>query len=372
MRTMGDLQLDPLQIVARAQDIALHSRVVGYQQDDWAHLTYGRRRFFEWGGWLAVRPIDELPYYRVLMHRESTMGRIQAAGEEHREAVDEMRQILRKRPDGVANRHFAMGDRKRVDDYRGRKDSALALNYLWRTGEAMVLRRERFERVYTTTERVARPRHLAELSPDEAEMFLVQKAARIDGLTKLAGLTWLLRRKLTAREAVAWRDRMVDDGMLLEVDIEGVKGRWFTPADGVGDLQTLSRGRVPRAWRLLETTSTEEVSFLAPLEPVIHDRARTRSLWDFDYTWEVYTPAKKRKFGYYALPILWGDKIVGRIDLRLDRSTMTLVVNGLWYEDEATARDDAFGAAFNRGLARFSQFVGAVHLDFGAVPRPAI
>ncbi len=372
MRTIGDLQLDPLQVAARAQDIALHSRVIGYEPNDWARLTYERRRFFEWGGWLAVRPIEELPYYRVLMRRETTMARIHAVAEEHPEAVDEMRRILRERPGGVANRHFAMGDRKRVDDYRGRKDSALALHYLWRTGEAMVLRRERFERVYTTTERVARPRHVAEVSPDDAEMFLIRKAARIDGLTKLAGLTWLLRRKLTAREAVAWRDRMVQDGILVEVGIEGVKGRWFTPADGVGDLQALSRGRVPRAWRPIATTSTDEVTFLSPLEPVIHDRARTRALWDFDYVWEVYTPAAKRMFGYYALPILWGDKIVGRVDLKLDRPTATLAVNGLWYEDDATARDDAFGAAFDNGLERFSRFVGTAHLDFGAVPRPAI
>ncbi len=372
MRTIGDLQLDPLQVVARAQDIALHARVVGYEQDDWARLTYERRRFFEWGGWLAVRAIEELPYYRVLMRRERAMGRIRAIGGEHREAVDEMRSILRARPDGVANRHFAMGDRKRVDDYRGRKDSALALHYLWRTGEAMVLRRERFERFYTLTERVVAPRRLAEVPEDEAETFLLHKAARIDGLTKLAGLAWLLRRKLTAREVAARRDRMVDEAMLVAVTIEGIKGRWYTLADGVADLETLAGGRVPRAWRPLETTTTEEVTYLSPLEPVIHDRARTRALWDFDYLWEVYTPVHKRAFGYYALPILWGDAIVGRIDLKLDRPRSTLVVNGRWFEDEATGRDDAFGEAFERGLDRFARFVGATQVDRGTERPPAI
>ena len=69
MRAMEDLQLDPLVVVARAHDLALHSRVLDYTIDDWATLTYGRREFFEWGGWLAVRPMDELPYFRVLMRR---------------------------------------------------------------------------------------------------------------------------------------------------------------------------------------------------------------------------------------------------------------------------------------------------------------
>jgi uncharacterized protein YcaQ len=360
---MGDLQLDPLQVVARAQDIALHSRVIDYEPEDWARLTYDQRQFFEWGGWLAVRPIEELPYYRVLMRREREHGRIHAIGEDHREAIEEMRSILRNRPEGVANRQFAMGTRKRVDHYRGRKDSALALHYLWRTGEAMVLRRERFERLYTTTERIAPPRYLAEADDAEAEAFLLHKAARIDGLARLAGATWLLRRRLTAQEAAAWRDRMLGEGVLVEVAIEGVRGRWFTVADGVPELEQTARGRIPRTWRPLGTTTEEEVTLLSPLEPAIHDRTRTKALWDFDYQWEVYTPAHKRVFGYYALPILWGEALVGRIDLRLDRPTGTLVVNGLWFEDEATGWDQAFRSAFGLGLDRFRRFVGATRID---------
>ena len=150
MRTIGDLQLDPLQVVARAQDLALQGRVIGYEPDDWAKLVYERRRFFEAGGWLAVRPIEELPYYRVVMDRERDQPRIHRIAEEHPEAIAEMRTLLAAGRD-VANREFAMGDRVRVNSYRGRKDSALALHYLWRTGEAMVTRRERFERVYAAT-----------------------------------------------------------------------------------------------------------------------------------------------------------------------------------------------------------------------------
>ncbi len=164
MRVIGDLQLDPLQVVARAQDIALHARVMDAEVDDWARLTYERRQFFEWGGWLAVRPIEELPHYRVLMRRERDTGRMRRIAEAHPEAIGEMRQLLREGRE-VANRDFAMGDRTRVHSYRGRKDSALALHYLWRVGEAMVIRRERFERVYAAAERVAPARYLRE-SPD--------------------------------------------------------------------------------------------------------------------------------------------------------------------------------------------------------------
>src|SRR5829696_6705549 len=118
MRALEHLQLDPLVVVARAHDLMLASRVVDYALDDWAVLTYGQRRFFEWGGWLAVRPMDELPYWRVLMHRER----------DHAETIEEMRALLQAGRE-VSNRDFAMQERTRIDHYRGRKDSALALHY---------------------------------------------------------------------------------------------------------------------------------------------------------------------------------------------------------------------------------------------------
>src|SRR6188472_545157 len=158
MRAMEHLQLDPLTILTRAQDLMLQSRVIDYRPDDWAVLTYDRRRFFDWGGWLAVRPMAELPYWRVLMRRERESAHWQAFELEHAAAIAEMRHVLDTRQT-VANRDFEMASRTRVDSYRGRKDSAIALHYLWRIGEAMVSRRERFERVYARADRVA-PRRL--------------------------------------------------------------------------------------------------------------------------------------------------------------------------------------------------------------------
>ncbi len=95
MRAMEDLQLDPLVVVARAHDLMLHSRVADYAIDDWATLTYERREFFEWGGWLAVRPMDELPYFRVLMRREREQPHWVEFEREHHDAIEEMRAVLR-------------------------------------------------------------------------------------------------------------------------------------------------------------------------------------------------------------------------------------------------------------------------------------
>jgi uncharacterized protein YcaQ len=121
----------------------------------------------------------------------------------------------------------------------------------------------------------------------------------------------------------------------------------------------------------LATTTTEEAVFLAPLDHV-SARGRARVLFDFDYVWEVYKPERQRKFGYYTLPVLWGDRLVARFDSRLDRATNTLVVLGFWLEDKALGKDDAFAEALARGFARFVKFLGASKLNAKAIREPRL
>jgi uncharacterized protein len=365
MRAMEDLQLDPLVVVARAHDIALHSRVADYSIDDWATLTYTRREFFEWGGWLAVRPMDELPFFRVLMQREREQGHWIDVERDHAAAIDEMRALLLAGRE-VSNRDFEMRHRTRIDDYRGRKDSALALHYLWRVGEAMVTRRERFERVYALTEAVAPAAALRPVEDAEAEDRLLLKSVAADGLTRLNGINGLLKRKVGAAELAVWRERRLGDGSLIEVRVEGWKPTQLALGADSAVLASLETGRTPAGWAPLETTTEEEVTFLSPLDPV-SARGRAKALFGFDYTWEVYKPVELRSFGYYTMPILWGDRLVGRFDPKLDRSSGTLVINGLWLEDPALARDAAFADALASGMARFVRLLGAMRLDVSAV-----
>jgi uncharacterized protein YcaQ len=369
MREMEHLQLDPLAIMARAQDLMLHSRVIDYAIDDWAVLTYERRRFFDWGGWLAVRPMRELPHWRVLMRRErDTIW--QPFARQHAAAIAEMREVLRTRRE-VANRDFAMGERNRVDSYRGRKDSAVALHYLWRVGEAMITRRERFERVYAAAHRVAPRRLLVESSDADADEFLLRKQVAFEGLSRLTGVRSTLSKPIAPSAVRAWRDERLADGTLVEVRIDGWPGTRLALASDAPAIRTIERGRMPAPWRPLDTTTDEETTFLAPLDQV-SARGRARQLFEFDYTWEVYTPAAKRRFGYYALPVLWGDRLVARFDGRLDRAARTLNVLGLWLEDDGLAGDEAFIEAFARGMTRYARFLGADRLDARGVAQASI
>jgi uncharacterized protein len=366
MRAMEDLQLDPLVVVARAHDLMLHSRVVDYAIDDWAVLTYGRREFFEWGGWLAVRPMEELPAFRVVMRRERSHGHWREVEAEHADTVQEMLAVLRERGE-VSNRDFAMHERKRVDDYRGRKDSALVLHYLWRVGEVMVTRRERFERVYALTEAVAPPEALVEMDGETADDLLLRKQIAADGLTRFTStVKYLLRRDLEPGELRARQERWLADGNAIEVKVEGWRQAQLAVGTDRAVLEALERGETPSAWDPIDATTEDETTFLSPLDPV-SARGRAKPLFDFDYTWDVYKPEAQRRFGYYTLPILWGDALVGRFDPRLDRATGTLLINGLWLEDDALARDDAFVEALARGMTRFRRFLGATAIDVTAV-----
>lgn len=371
MRAIEYLQLDPLQIIARSHDITLHSRVLDYSPGMWEELAYQQRRFFDWGGWLAVRPMDELPHWRVVMRRERDGDtRLRATARDHADAIAEMRALLHERGT-LSNRDFEMATRTRTQNYRGRKDSALALYYLWRTGEVMTHHRERFERVYALTEAVA-PAHLIRESDEaEADRFLLTKEVSFSGLSRLNRSSDAFHRGVPFERAQPIREAMLAEGALITVQVAGWKAPHYALASDADTLQELSAGRVPDAWQPLETSTDEEVLFLAPLDQV-SARGRASVLFGFEYVWEVYKPEHQRRFGYYTLPILWGDRLVARFDSKLDRASNTFVILGLWLEDPALAQDQAFAEALARGFARFVAFLGAVALDAAAIREPLL
>jgi uncharacterized protein YcaQ len=372
---MEYLQLDPLQVVARSHDLALHSRVLDYRPGLWERAAYQQRRFFDWGGWLALRPMDELPHWRVVMRRHRDGGpdtdrRIRRLGQEHAAAIAEVRAILRERGT-VSNRDFEMAARTRTHSYRGRKDSALALYYLWMTGEVMTHHRENFERVYALTETVAPAHLMGESSDAEADRFLILKDVAFGGLSRLARTQDAYFRGVPFSQSRSIRDALLADGELIEVQVEGWKFPHYALASDAPLLSRLAAGRVPAAWKPLAATTTDEAVFLAPLDPV-SARGRARELFGFDYVWEVYKPEPQRKYGYYVLPVLWGDRLVARFDSRLDRAANRLVILGLWLEDKALGRDEAFAEALALGFARLVTCLGAAGLDAKAIREPRL
>jgi uncharacterized protein YcaQ len=178
LRYIECVQMDPLNVIARSHDLALWGRVVDYQPEDLSDLLYQDREFFDYGGNLRIYPMNELPYWRVTMRRKGKEARWTQFAEQNHALLQEVRAEVRARGP-LGNSDFT--GRSRVSSYRGRKDSALALYYLWLTGKVMIHHRADFERVYDLRERVA-PASLNYSAPaKEAEAYFAQKTLAFRG-----------------------------------------------------------------------------------------------------------------------------------------------------------------------------------------------
>ena len=361
------VQLDPLNIFARSQDIVLHSRVLDYKPEFLYQVAYHDRQFFDYGGWLAMYPMSELPYYRVHMQRRSHQKRIEGFVLSHEELFERVRAELRSRGP-LGNRNL---DGNRVGwNYRGRKDTSLALFDLWLSGELMIHHRDGFERVYDFRENIAPRQFDFVVSEEQAEEFFIRKNIAFMGLFREAVLRSALQydmqqnysRAEVSEKVQAW----IESGKVERIQIEGGRDAYLVLAEDLPILEQLEKGKTPRSWKPKETTTLEEVTFLSPLD-IVSARGRAKRLFDFEYKWEVYTPVHLRRWGYYVLPILYGDDLVARLDLKLDRSTMVLEIKGYWNEEDTRVKNLEYANAFAKGLLRFAKFLDASKIDTAAV-----
>ena len=372
IRACEAVQLDPLNIFARSQDIVLHSRVLDYKPDHLYQVAYKDRQFFDYGGWLAMYPMSDLPYFSVHMERRKHHKRVEDFVLSNPELFEQIRAELRSRGP-LGNRNF---DGNRVGwNYRGRKDTSLALFDMWLSGELMIHHRERFERVYDFRENIAPKEYDHVATEKEAEEFFARKAVSFHGLLREAGmkisLEYDLQHKYGRENVTEMLKGWIESGLFAQVQVEAGRETYLVLGDDLPALDTLEKGRVPKGWNPKETSTSEEVSFLSPLD-IVSARGRAKKLFDFEYKWEVYTPAHQRRWGYYVLPILYGDDLVSRLDMKLDRTNMCLAILGFWNEDDAPLKDPAYAHALAKGLIRFANFVGAKRMDIRAIQPTAL
>jgi uncharacterized protein len=361
------IQLDPLNVFARSQDIVLHSRVLEYKPDYLYQVAYQDRRFFDYGGWLAMYPMSNLPYYRVHMQKRSHQKRIENFVLDHEELFERVRAELRTRGP-IGNRDL---DGNRVGwNYRGRKDSSLALFDMWLSGELMIHHRDGFERVYDFRENIAPKQFDYVVSEQEAENFFLRKNISFMGLFRepviRSSLQYDMQQSYSKTEMKEKIDAWVESGKAERVQIEGRRDVYLALAEDFVTLESLEKGKVPKGWKPKETTTLEEVTFLSPLD-IVSARGRAKQLFEFDYKWEVYTPVNLRRWGYYVLPILYGDDLVARLDLKLDRQAMVLEIKGYWNEEDAPVKDVEYANAFAKGLLRLAKFLNARKVNAAAI-----
>ena len=367
---LGSLQFDPLEVAGRNHDLVLHARVAGYRRPWTDHLLYDRRLLFEaYNKGLSILPTRELPWHRLTWDR----ARRAHEGEIFSDHSDHVAELLdRIRRDGP----ISMADLDRseaIDWYWGPTlKSRAVLEALAEAGILGIARREGNRRYYDLAERLF-PAGLLEEHVPEREQILHRLLSRYraHGLLGATGQAeiFLGLRPVAALEDGAPHPRrgpllaeLVERGELLPVAIEGIRGVHHVVTD---ELPLLAQAEREVAEGSPPGGAPPSITFLAPLDPLAWDRNLLRSLFGFDYIWEVYVPAAKRRWGYYVLPLLFGDRFVGRIEPRFDRTARAVRILGLWWEegfDPLAA--DGFGPALAEALAAYCAFHGASRATF--------
>lgn len=362
------VQVDPLNVVARSHDIALYGRVLDYKPVDLEVALYMDRALFDYGGTVMIHPMDQLPFWRVVMARKQNEARWAAFAREHYAVIEEVRAEIRDR--GPLGTRDFQGASLMKGNFRSGKVTGQVLYYLWLAGDLMTHSRRGFDRVYDLRERIAPPKLDYSASPDDADDFFALQVFQAVGMTGARGwrgsFSGIIERPVNKEEASARLDALLAEGKIAQIMLKGdTKDPRFLLASDLPLLEALHDGNTPDKWRPLDTTTADEMVFLAPLE-IVSTRGRALPLFDFEYLWEVYKPAEKRRWGYYTLPILYGNRLIGRLDPKLDRGTGELLIQGFWLEFNIGI-DEPFISALASAFRRFMQFVGASSVDLAAV-----
>ena len=318
---LGLLQIDSVNVLIRAHYLPLFSRLGNYASDHLDRIAWGRksqRGLFEfWAHEASLLPVDTQPLLRWRMQRlreqTSGKGKLILFAREKKAFIAEVLREIRERGALAASELSNGGERR--GPWWGWNDGKLAVEWLFFAGiVTTATRRGTFERVYDLTERVLPASVLALPTPsaEEAQRELLRFSARALGVATEFDLRDYFR--LGVADTKARLAELVEAGELLPVTVEG----WKKPA------YLDPKARMPR-W-------IEARALLAPFDPLVWERERTHRIFDFFYRIEIYTPLSKRNYGYYVLPFLLGDRLVGRVDLKADRATSRLLAHAVHVE----------------------------------------
>lgn len=313
------LQIDTVNVLVRAHYTPLFSRLGPYPTSLLDDAVYQRRELYEtWAHVASLAPVAHHPLLRDRMDGPAA-ERWRRWAQQHARYVDAVLDEVRRRGPITAGELEDPGGR-RGSTFWVRSEGRLALDWLFRTGAVMIAARPNFERSYDLTERVLPGPIRGRPTPDRdtAARELLLLAARAHGVGTAGDLADYYR--LPLRRARDLLSGLVDEGQLRRVTVEGWKGHAYLHPEA----------HAPRA--------IDHRALLTPFDSLVWVRERTERLFDFRYRIEIYVPEKQRAFGYYVLPFLLGDRLVGRVDLKADRAKGVLLVRGAFVEDGEDAR----------------------------------
>jgi uncharacterized protein YcaQ len=329
IRRMSVLQIDTIHIVARSPYLVLWSRLGDYEPA-WLDELLAEGKIFEyWSHEACFLPIEDFSLYRHRMIDAGSMGWKYSHEwiNAHRQEVRRLLAHIREHGP-VRSSDFARTDGK-AGGWWEWKPEKRALEMLFTAGELMIARRHNFQRIYDLRERVLPSWNDSKLqSAEEAGRALVLKAVRALGITKARWVSDYFRTQ--KRETSATTLALADEGLLLRAKVAGWEEEAFFHPD--------NRKLVEQAAN--NSLQPELTMLLSPFDPLVWDRARAREMFGFDYRLECYTPAPKRRYGYFTLPILHKNKLIGRLDPKAHRKEGLFEVKSLHLEPDVVINDE--------------------------------
>ena len=321
IRHMAILQIDTIHVVARSPYLVLWSRLGNYEPRWLDELLDDQAIFEYWAHEASFLPIEDYPLYRRLMSdgKSRSWAFVRRWIEENQPVVTRMQAYVQEHGE-VMSSDFA-----RTDGQKGTwwnwKAEKIALEMLYTTGDLMIARRKNFQRVYDLRERVLPHWDDAQMPPlDQVYRAFALATVRALGVTTPRWLADYFRVK--NQNSARMLAQLAEEGELVPATIEGFSEPGYVHRDNVALLDQAAAGA------LVPTYTT----LLSPFDPLVWDRRRALELFDFDYRIECYTPAPKRRYGYFTLPILWRGALVGRLDAKAHRKDGMFEVKALHFE----------------------------------------
>ena len=362
VRQAGCIQFDPVDACGKNAELTLQSRVKGFRKRMLDDLLYRDRLLMDYSDKeLSIWPTEDWPYFSGYRERSMAHGRrFEGIPELEAQAVDYIRRHGPVSSDTlpIDGRIFWHSSMHWSGDWHKESPAARSvLEQLYTDGVLLIHHKSGSRKFYDLAEKYLPPELLNAPNPcaDEAA-FLDWRVKRRIGAV---GLLWNRRSdawlgiEMTAEQRDAAFERLEKAGDIRAVRVEGLRSPLYMLSADRPELEAVLADRAPLKERL---------EFLAPLDPMLWDRKLIEALWGYRYSWEIYTPADKRKYGYYTLPVLWGERFIGRIEAAADHTSKNLRVKNIWFEPDIRLTKE-LRAAISRTLMRFAKFNGCMAIE---------
>jgi len=349
IRRVGCIQYDPLNVVGTNPELVLRSKVEDFDKGMLSELLYRDRKLVDyWDKCMSIFPAEDWPRFARLREHHGSWYRSNGEVAERVRAEVESRGALCSGD---------LEDNEKVDWAWGpTRLSRAALEGLYHAGRLGIHRKSHTRKYYELTERLLPEELVTAADPFESDesyyaWFVLRRIGSIGLLWNRPSDAWLGIRGMKSAQRNGAFERLAAEGRIATVEVEGLKHPLYMRSEDRAILEEVLSNDLPN----------ERASILAPLDNLMWDRALVRELFDFEYRWEVYKPAAERQYGYYVLPVVYGDRFVARFDPVKQRKSDPLAFHGWWWEDGVDAADARMRSSVEQALVRFAGQLGAAY-----------